>query len=82
MENEIRHSKLKYISWDAKWYGNGRKKMILHCSLEMTKMQLEACAESRILIVTGTGGTLNCVSNFPQDRGKIDSSIKKQEMWL
>lgn len=56
--------------------------MILHCNLEITKMHLEAFAESGIVIVAGTGGTLNNVSNIPQDRRKTDSSIKKQEIWL
>lgn len=77
MENEIRHSEPKYISWDAKWYGNERKKMLLHYNLEITKMHLEAFAESGIVIVAGTGGTLNYVGYIPQDRGKTDSSIKK-----
>lgn len=56
--------------------------MILHCNLEITKMHLETFAESGIVTVTGTGGTLNYVGYIPQDRGKTDSSIKKQEMWL
>lgn len=56
--------------------------MILHCNLEITKIHLEAFAESGIVLVAGTGETLNYVSNIPQDRGKTDPSIKKQEMWL
>lgn len=56
MENEIRHSKPKYVSWDANWFGNEREKMILHCNLEIIKMHLEAFAESGIVIVAGMEG--------------------------
>lgn len=53
--------------------------MILHCNLVITRMHLEAFSESRIVIVAGTGGTLNNVSNIPQDRGKTDSSIRSKK---
>lgn len=41
VENEIRNSKPKYISWAAKWYRNERKKIILCCNFEITSMHLD-----------------------------------------